>query len=76
MAGGNMNIADEIYGDLQHSRSCKSAIKAHDSNTREELEALAQEVWENENIRFCPHGRPIMLKLTEYELEKYFSRIQ
>ncbi len=76
MAGGNMNIADEIYGDLQHSRSCKSAIKAHDSNTREELEALAKEVWENENIRFCPHGRPIMLRLSEYELEKYFSRIQ
>lgn len=76
LASGNMNIADEIYGDLQHSRSCKSAIKAHDKNTREELEALAFEVWEDERIRFCPHGRPVMIKMTEYDLEKYFSRIQ
>ncbi|MBR5089833.1 MAG: hypothetical protein IK093_10445, partial [Ruminiclostridium sp.] len=76
MAAGDMNITAEIYGDFQHTRACKSAIKAHDINTREELEALANEVWRDERIRFCPHGRPIMLKLTEYELEKYFSRIQ
>ncbi len=76
LAGGNTNIEAVIYGDLLHSRSCKSAIKAHDVTSREELEALANEVWENGNIRFCPHGRPIMVKLTEYEIEKYFSRIQ
>ena len=76
LAAGDMNITAEIYGDFQHTRACKAAIKAHDNNTREELEALANEVWVDERIRFCPHGRPIMLKLTEYELEKYFSRIQ
>ncbi|MBP3854905.1 MAG: DNA mismatch repair endonuclease MutL [Ruminiclostridium sp.] len=76
MAAGDMNITAEIYGDFQHTRACKSAIKAHDNNTREELEALAEEVWKDDRIRFCPHGRPIMLKLSEYELEKYFSRIQ
>lgn len=76
MAAGDMNITDVIYGDFQHTRACKAAIKAHDINTREELEALANEVWNDERIRFCPHGRPIMLKLSEYELEKYFSRIQ
>lgn len=76
LAAGDVNITAEIYGDFQHTRACKAAIKAHDNNTREELEALAEEVWLDERIRFCPHGRPIMLKLTEYELEKYFSRIQ
>ena len=76
LAAGDVNITAEIYGDFQHTRACKSAIKAHDNNTREELEALANEVWVDDRIRFCPHGRPIMLKLTEYELEKYFSRIQ
>ncbi|MCR4779765.1 MAG: DNA mismatch repair endonuclease MutL [Ruminiclostridium sp.] len=76
LAGGNTNIEAVVYGDLLHTRACKSAIKAHDVTSREELEALAKEVWENEGIRFCPHGRPIMVKLTEYEIEKYFSRIQ
>ena len=76
LAAGDVNITAEIYGDFQHTRACKAAIKAHDNNTREELEALANEVWVDDRIRFCPHGRPIMLKLTEYELEKYFSRIQ
>ena len=71
-----MNISDELYGDFLHTRACKSAIKAHDINSRAELEALANEVWFDERIRFCPHGRPIMLRLSEYELEKYFSRIQ
>ncbi len=76
LAGGNGNIEAVIYGDLLHTRACKSAIKAHDVTSPQELEALAQEVWANEGIRFCPHGRPIMVKLTEYEIEKYFSRIQ
>ena len=76
LAEGNENIEAVIYGDLLHTRACKSAIKAHDVTSRQELEALAQEVWANEGIRFCPHGRPIMVKLTEYEIEKYFSRIQ
>ena len=76
MASGDMNLTAVIYGDFQHTRACKAAIKAHDNNTLIELESLANEVWNDERIRFCPHGRPIMLKLSEYELEKYFSRIQ
>ena len=76
MAAGDMNITAVIYGDFQHTRACKAAIKAHDNNTLIELESLANEVWNDERIRFCPHGRPIMLKISEYELEKYFSRIQ
>ena len=76
LAGGNMNVSDELYGDFLHTRACKSAIKAHDINSMAELTALANEVWNDERIRFCPHGRPIMLRLSEYELEKYFSRIQ
>ena len=74
--GGNADITAEIYGDFQHTRACKAAIKAHDNNTLAELTSLAETVWNDERIRFCPHGRPIMVKLSEYEIEKYFSRIQ
>lgn len=75
LCAGNDNIIGEIYDDLLHSRACKSAIKANDINHREELRAIAEEVWNNEKIRFCPHGRPVMVKMTKYEIEKYFSRI-
>ena len=72
---GNDNIIGEIYDDLLHSRACKSAVKANDINHPDELKAIAEEVWRNEKIRFCPHGRPVMVKLTKQEIEKYFSRI-
>lgn len=75
LAAGNEQVVEEIYDDLLHSRACKSAVKAHDINDPEELRVIAEEVWRNEKIRFCPHGRPVMVKLTKYEIEKYFSRI-
>lgn len=75
LATGNERVVEEVYDDLLHSRACKSAVKAHDVNTIEELRAIAEEVWQNDRIRFCPHGRPVMVKLTKYEIEKYFSRI-
>ena len=76
LASGNGNIIDEIYGDLQHSRACKSAIKAHDKNDISELSVLVDTVMSDERIRFCPHGRPVMVKLSRYEIEKFFGRIQ
>lgn len=72
---GNENLVGEIYDDLLHSRACKSAVKARDVNQPEELRAIAEEVWKNETIRFCPHGRPVMVKLSKREIEKYFGRI-
>lgn len=72
---GNENLVGEIYDDLLHSRACKSAVKARDVNQPEELRAIAEEVWRNEKIRFCPHGRPVMVKLSKREIEKYFGRI-
>lgn len=75
LCGGNDNIIGEIYDDLLHSRACKSAVKANDINHPDELRVIAEEVWNNEKIRFCPHGRPVMVKLTKQEIEKYFSRI-
>lgn len=75
LMSGNDNIAGEIYDDLLHSRACKSAIKANDMNSMSELRVIAEEVWNDEKIRFCPHGRPVMVKLTKQEIEKYFSRI-
>ncbi len=58
------------------SSACKKAIKAHDMLSDSEIRALFAQL-ENMDIKqlTCPHGRPIMIKLTRYELEKYFKRI-
>lgn len=72
---GNTSVVEEIYGELHHSKACKAAIKANDVNDIRELEVLVEEVMRDERIRFCPHGRPVMIKLSKREIEKYFSRI-
>ena len=66
----------EIFDDLYHSIACKAAIKANDINGTIELQALLNAVWNNENIRYCPHGRPVIITLTKKDLEKQFRRIQ
>lgn len=60
--------------DALHSIACKSAIRSGDHNDLQELQKLADEVWENEAIRHCPHGRPVMFVIRKYDLEKQFRR--
>lgn len=68
------NAMPQLYDDIYRSMSCKAAIKAHDDNTIEELQHLAELVY-SEDLRYCPHGRPIRLEMSEYEIEKHFKRI-
>lgn len=72
---GNRNATGEIFDDILHTFACKSAIKAHDNTSFYELEALAKRVWEDNAIRYCPHGRPIITEITKATLEKSFKRI-
>lgn len=70
-----MNPQVEIFDDLYHSVACKAAIKANDNNTIAELQALLEAVYENDDIRYCPHGRPVIIKLSKRDIEKQFRRI-
>lgn len=72
---GNNNTKGAIFDEILHSIACKSAIKAHDDTSTIELEVLANQVYNDKEIRYCPHGRPIMIKLSRYEIEKYFKRV-
>ncbi len=56
------------------SRSCKSAVKAHDHLSDDEIRALLLDLDRCENPYSCPHGRPTFVKFTEYELERMFRR--
>lgn len=65
-----------MLDDKFHDLACKAAIRAGDHNTTEELQSLAVQVWENEDIRHCPHGRPVLFLLSKYKIERQFKRIQ
>ncbi|WHH59555.1 DNA mismatch repair endonuclease MutL [Petroclostridium sp. X23] len=56
--------------------ACKSAIKANRNMQQEEIEKLIEDILQLENINTCPHGRPIMISMSKYYLEKQFKRIQ
>lgn len=57
------------------SMSCKAAIKGNQLITHEEFKVLLDELMELENPYFCPHGRPIIISMSRYEVEKKFKRI-
>ena len=62
-------VRDELY----HTMACKSAIKAGMVSDEKELAALVEKVQSGE-IKYCPHGRPVAVKLSKYEVEKMFKR--
>ena len=74
-AKGNSNIQGELFDDMLHTAACKMSIKANDINDISELQVIADEVVNNKDIRFCPHGRPVCTQISKRQIEKYFSRI-
>ena len=56
--------------------ACKAAVKGGDRLTFEEAEELIKKLLTLKNPFSCPHGRPTIIEMTEYELEKKFKRIQ
>lgn len=57
-----------------HSIACRAAVKAGDKSHSAQLLRLAEDVLDGKVPPFCPHGRPIVLKITKKELEKQFGR--
>ena len=58
---------------LLHTIACKAAIKGGWKTSEKELRVLVDKVQSGE-VQFCPHGRPVKVKLTKYQLEKMFGR--
>ncbi|MDW7671791.1 MAG: DNA mismatch repair endonuclease MutL [Bacillota bacterium] len=56
-------------------KACRYAVKAHDSLTREEITSLLDQMTSLRVPLTCPHGRPIVLQLRDYDLEKLFKRV-
>lgn len=71
---GKQDPQTHVLDDMLHTLACKSAIKANDKNDIRELQALAEQVYYNEKIRHCPHGRPVMFTMTQSNIERQFKR--
>lgn len=59
---------------IYHSASCRGAVKAGDKTTPEEQKLFVEKLLSMPEIRFCPHGRPVFIKISRYDIEKQFGR--
>jgi DNA mismatch repair protein MutL len=59
---------------LYSQMACKAAVKAHDRLDPESVKSLVQDLMTLKEPYRCPHGRPVMIRMTRHELEKRFKR--
>jgi DNA mismatch repair protein MutL len=66
---------DEALRRIAATMACHAAVKANDPLTREKMQYLLDELRQTAHSSVCPHGRPVVLRLTRREIEKSFERI-
>lgn len=72
----NTDIETDKIDWIYHSAACRAAVKAGSSMHPYEQEEFVKTVLSDDSVRYCPHGRPVLIELTRNELEKQFGRIQ
>lgn len=65
----------DLIKDSLMQMACKSAVKGGDDLSKGEIELLLKEMKEQNVVLFCPHGRPVIVRITKAEIEKWFKRI-
>ena len=74
LSEGNSAEISETQEWIFHSVACRSAIKAGDKATEYELKRLVQDIITEKIPLYCPHGRPVIISLTQKEIERQFGR--
>ncbi len=74
LLSGRRERKDTVRDELLHTVACKAAIKAGWVTDERELLAIARAVMEREDLKYCPHGRPICITLSKKQVEKQFKR--
>ena len=74
LLSGRKLSADALRDELLHTIACKAAIKGGWHTEPAEREALVRQVLAREDLKYCPHGRPICITLSQRQLEKQFKR--
>ncbi|MBP1563216.1 MAG: DNA mismatch repair endonuclease MutL [Oscillospiraceae bacterium] len=75
LALGSDNAEGMLFDDVLHTMACKASIRANENQSISELAYLAKMVLGDRNIRYCPHGRPVITQISKKQIEKYFGRI-
>lgn len=70
----NADVRNQVAIDKLITKSCKSAVKANDYLTDEEVSSLLNTLRNCKNPYSCPHGRPTIIKFSKYEMERMFKR--
>ncbi len=74
LLAGRRTDKNTVRDEVLHTVACKAAIKAGQRNDEKELLSLAKTVMEDDELKYCPHGRPICISLSKKQLEKQFKR--
>ena len=74
LLNGRKERKDSVRDELLHTVACKAAIKAGWKSSEAELLVLAKQVLSRDDLKHCPHGRPICVSLSKKQLEKQFKR--
>ncbi len=75
LADNRKELVPEKLDWIYHSTACRAAIKAGDKTSDYELDVFVEKLLNNPDIRYCPHGRPVLIELTKHEIEKNFGRV-
>ena len=75
LADNRRELIPEKLDWIYHSTACRAAIKAGDKTSDYELNIFVERLLNNPDIRYCPHGRPVLIELTKHDIEKNFGRI-
>ena len=75
LANNVKTIMPEKLDWIYHSMACRAAVKAGNFTSSYEAEKFVESLLKRDDIRYCPHGRPVMIEMTKKELEKQFKRI-
>ena len=73
-AAGEAGGSNKVVIDKLITKSCKSAVKAHDVLSEKEITDLMSELAKCANPYSCPHGRPTFIKISSYDIERSFRR--
>ena len=68
------DIEPEKLDWIFHSTACRAAVKAGDVASPAEQRLFVEKLLSMPDIRYCPHGRPVMIKVSRYEIERQFGR--
>ena len=66
---------EAVLRQMAATMACHAAVKANDSLTREKMQYLLDELRRTSHSSVCPHGRPVVLRLTRREIERNFERV-